>query len=260
MSNLPVIQNPTINLPMLNNPSEVFEILEENMAGATPEFPRVKVPSGGGIAFEVPGDDPENPDSVKELEGVVLDHFPVNAFWKQKFSGENNPPDCSSVDGKIGKAPEGAPVKWAGGMQDCKTCPFNQWGTGVDQQGNPTNGKACKNMHQLFILRENEVFPVQLTLPPTSMPNWTAYTARLSGKLKRFYGVVTKVKLKKAKSSGGIDYSEAIFGSSKELSPEEIPAMKALSDQLKGAMRKVAIDNMTEGSEPSEPQAAEEIM
>lgn len=264
MSNLPVISNPTINLPMLSNPQEVMEILEENMQGVAPEFPRVKIPSGGGISFEIPGDNPDEPDSVKELEGVVLDHYPVNAFWAKKFSGENNPPDCASLDGKIGQAPEGSPVPWAGGLQNCATCPFNQWGSAKDDAGNATNGKACKNMHRLYLLRENEIFPVLVTLPPTSVPHWTAYTARLSGKLRRFYGVVTKIKLKKAKNKGGIEYSEAVFGTTKELSAEEIPAMKELSASLKSAMRAVTIDvtdyNTTDASGASAQPADESIM
>ena len=263
-NNLPVITNPTINLPALTNPQEVMEILEENMAGATPEFPRVKIPSGGGIAFEVPGDNPDEPDSVKELEGVVLDHYPVNAYWARKFTGENNPPDCASLDGKIGQAPQNSPVPWAGGIQDCKTCPFNQWGSAKDEAGNSTNGKACKNMHRIYLLRENEIFPVLVTLPPTSVPHWTAYTARLSGKLLRFYGVVTKIKLKKAKNKGGIEYSEAVFGKSKDLTPEEVAAMKELSLSLRAAMRNVTIDvtdyNTTDSAGAPAGTADEAIM
>lgn len=259
MSNLPVITNPTINLPALSNPKEVLEILEENMQGVTPQFDRVKIPSGGGLAFEVPGDDPENPDTVKELEGVILDHYPVNAYWSRRFTGENNPPDCSSLDGKIGTAPEDSPVPWAGGMQDCSTCPFNQWRTATDESGNKTNGKACKNMHRVYLLREGEIFPVLLTLPPTSVPHITSYMARLSGKLQRYYGVVTKVKLKKATNKGGIVYSEAIFGKSKELSPEEVQAMKVLSAQLRSAMRNVTIDVTDYGAtEPAGSASVEE--
>lgn len=232
-----IVQEPTVNLPALSNPQEVFEILQENMQGETPEFERVKIPSGGGLAFEVPGDNPEEPESVKELEGVILDHYPVRAYWKNNYTGENNPPDCSSMDGRVGQALEDAPVKWAGKMQDCSTCPFNQWGSADEG-----NGKACKGMHRVYILREGEIFPVLLTLPPTSVKHLTSYMARLSGKMKRYYGVLTKVKLKKATNKGGIVYSEAIFGRKKDLTPEETKAMKKFSDQLKGAMRDVIID------------------
>lgn len=250
MNNLPVITNPTINLPALSNPQEVLEILQENMAGQTPEFARVRIPSGGGIAFEVPGDDPDNPDSVKELEGVIIEHYPVNAYWANRYSGENNAPDCSSLDGKIGQAPEGSPVPWAGGCQDCASCPFNQWGSATDEAGNKTAGKACKNMHRVYLLREGEIFPILLTLPPTSVPNLTSYMARLSSKLKRYYGVVTKIKLKKETNKGGIVYSEAIFAKSKDLSPEEVQAMKHISSQLKSSMRNVSIENEDYNTNP----------
>lgn len=254
--NLPVIENPTVNLPSLTNPQEVMEILEENMAGQTPEFARVKIPSGGGLAFEVPGDNPDEPDTERELVGVILDHYPVNAYWQNNYSGENNAPDCSSMDGKVGHAPEGSPVKWAGGMQDCASCPFNQWGSGEGGFG-----KACKNMHRVYILREGEIFPLLLTLPPTSVKNLTSYMARLSGKLKRFYGVVTKIRLKKAQSKGGIEYSQATFAKHADLSPEEVKAMKQLSAQLKGAMREVSIEaTETDYEAPRQEVNEEDIM
>ena len=37
---------------------------------------RVKIPSGGGLAFELPGEDDENPESATEIVGVILDHHP----------------------------------------------------------------------------------------------------------------------------------------------------------------------------------------
>ena len=35
-------------------------------------FPRVKIPGGGSLQFEIPSDDPENPDYTKYIEGVIL--------------------------------------------------------------------------------------------------------------------------------------------------------------------------------------------
>ena len=254
-NNLPVISNPTISLPALEKPQEVMEILEENMEGITPEFPQVKIPSGGALAFEVPGDDPENPDTVKELEGVILDHYPVNAYWPAQYSGEHNPPACSSMDGKVGQAVSDAPVDWAGSNRDCSTCPFNQWGSAQDGRG-----KACKNMHRVYLLREGEIFPILLTLPPTSIPHFKTYIARLSSKLKRYYGVITKIKLKKAQNKGGITYSEAVFGKAADLTPEEVKAMKVLSTQLKSAMRDVAIEADVEQQIQPNASDEEEIM
>src|SRR5690606_12876447 len=179
----------------------------EELEGLEVTFDRVKIPSGGGLAFEVPVDDDET-DTVKEIVGVVVDHHRVNAYWPNIYSGQGQPPACSSMDGKIGVAPPESEVEWAGGQQSCATCPFNQWGS--DEGG--TGGKACKNMVRLYILREGEAFPLMLTLPPTSIRNWSNYLAkRVLARGLRPHQVVTRIGLKKEQSRGGITYSQATF-------------------------------------------------
>ncbi|MBS3969646.1 MAG: hypothetical protein KGZ94_05970 [Clostridia bacterium] len=205
-------------------------IAAEEMEGLQDVFScdRVKIPSGGGLAFEVPGEDPYNPDTVKELVGIVVDHHPVNAFWTEKFTGQNNPPDCSALDGKTG---EGNP---GGG---CKGCKFNQWGS--DEEG---KGKACKNMHRVFILPEGEMFPLMLTLPPTSIKNWANFLAkRVVSKGKRVCEVITKITLKKAANSTGIQYSQAQFAVVGILSSNQAIEAKNYSDGIKAMTRKLEI-------------------
>ena len=51
--------------------------LQEEMAGLNVSFDRIKVPSGGGLAFEVPGENPDEPDLQKEFRAVILYHHPV---------------------------------------------------------------------------------------------------------------------------------------------------------------------------------------
>ena len=102
------------------------EIQEEIAQFAEVPFDRVKIPSGGGLAFEIPGDDPENPDVAKELIGVIVDHHLINAFWQDKYSGGNTPPECSSMEGKVGTGNPGG---------SCKLCPLNQFGSGEGGHG-----------------------------------------------------------------------------------------------------------------------------
>jgi len=42
-------------------------------------FDMVKTPTAGGLAFEIPGDDPENPDIAKEIVGIIVHHHKVKA-------------------------------------------------------------------------------------------------------------------------------------------------------------------------------------
>lgn len=94
------------------------DLFSEEMDGLTPTFERIKIPAGGGISYEVPSDDPNNPDSVKEFKAVILYHHPVNSYYKEKFTGGSNPPDCSSVDGKLGVQGD------TGECKACSSCPY----------------------------------------------------------------------------------------------------------------------------------------
>jgi hypothetical protein len=224
---LAIIEN--FELPVLNE--DIGQAMAEEMDGLQLSFPRVKIPSGGGLAFEVPGDDPENPDAEKEIIGVIVDHHPVNAYWQNKYSGGNNPPDCSSMDGKVG-------VDGSGNRKPCNTCPLNEWGSDEDSRG-----KACKNMHRVYILREGEMLPLLLTLPPTSLKNIADYLAmRIVSRGMRSYGVITKISLKKAQNSDGINYSQAVFALAGKLSPEQTGAMAEYTKGIKVLTRQLAIE------------------
>ena len=41
--------------------------VSEDYEGLRLSFPRVKIPAGGSLQFEVPSDDPENPDYAKTI-------------------------------------------------------------------------------------------------------------------------------------------------------------------------------------------------
>lgn len=217
-----------VNLPALND--DLAEAIAEEMDGLTIEFDRVRIPSGGGLAFEIPGDDPDNPELAKEIVGVIVDQHPVNAYWAMKYSGENNPPDCSSMDGKVGTTVDDQ-------QRVCDTCPYNQWGS--DEDG---RGKACKNMRRIYILPEGEMFPLLLTLPPTSLKNFANYLAkRVIANGYRSHNVLTKVTLKKAVSSGGITYSQANFSLAGVLSKEDAAKIAEYAQAIKAITRKLKV-------------------
>ena len=216
---------------------EMAEAFREEMDGLSVEFDRVKIPAGGGMAFEVPGET-EEVDYEKELVGVIVDHHPVNSYWPESMSGENNPPDCSSNDGKVGIGDPGG---------ECATCYLNKWGSGKDGKG-----KACKNMHRVYVLREGEMFPLLLTLPPTSIRNFSGYMAkRIVGKGRRSFAVITRVTLKKVESGSGHSYSQAQFVVVGSLDSDAAEAMQAYSDRMKRHTRDVdvATDEYIEGTE-----------
>ena len=44
------------------------DLFSEEMEGLRPSFDKISIPAGGGLSFEVPGDDPSSPDSVKQFK------------------------------------------------------------------------------------------------------------------------------------------------------------------------------------------------
>lgn len=136
--------------------------LADDMDGLQLSFQRAKIPGGGVLQFELPGEDPENPDYVQTLEGVILFNHSANSYWPAGSEyDDNTPPQCQSVDGKVGY---GDP----GGI--CEACDYNKFGS--DPNG---GGKACKNMRVLYLLRSGEMMPIQLSLPPTSIRPYTTF-------------------------------------------------------------------------------------
>lgn len=204
------------------------EVFAEEMDGLTPSFERIKIPAGGGLAFEVPGNDPDSPDLVKEFSAVILYHHPINCYYEEEYTGGNNPPDCGSMDGHIG-------IEAASGeIKNCAECEFSKFGSGKN------GAKACKQKRRIYLLREGEVLPIILSLPTGSLGEFSKYIMRLLSKGKKTNGVVTKFSLKKAQNSGGINYSQAVFVAERPLTEEEYANIAALSEQVKAMATKVS--------------------
>lgn len=106
-------------------------------------------------------------------------------------------------------------------------CKFNKFGSGKN------GSKACKNRRRLFLLKENETFPIILSLPASSLKEFSRYIKRLVFSRKKSNAVVTKFSLKKAVNTGGIAYSQAQFKVDRDLTKEEFEIVSATSDQIK---------------------------
>lgn len=190
----------------------------EELSGLDNEFERIKIPAGGGVMFESPSSNPDESDMVKDFSAVILYHHPMYVFYSSKFNGSNNPPDCLSIDGITG-------VGVPGGK--CINCPKNKFGSGEN------GSKACKNKHQMYLLREGEMFPVILSLPTSSNREFSRYIKRLLSRGKKSDSVVTKFSLKKAVNKTGISYSQVQFSVARELDTKEIELIKNYSEQVK---------------------------
>lgn len=134
----------------------------QNAVGGRPRL-IAKVGSGGVKVFQFTNG---NKDIVMEkFQGIIIAHHKNNALFPAAADDEekmNKPPVCASLDGITGV------VRETGECKECATCPHNIFGT-------DGKGKACKNMHRLYILMEGCPIPVTLSLPPTSLELWRNY-------------------------------------------------------------------------------------
>lgn len=222
-------------------PAEVQEQMSREMAGLKmPPPPRIKVPAGGAVAFEVPTDDPENPDSVKELRCIVLAHHPVNrCYLKGLDEGgvESAPPDCLSYDGVEG-------VNYASGeITLCETCPLNQFGSGRNGVG-----KMCSNRHRLYLLLESEPLPYILEVPPTGLTALATYIVNVIYRYKcgGTTGAVTRITLKKAESKSGVKYSEVQFAFGGKADPEVSRAAAMVGVDIEKRMKQHTTEMATD--------------
>lgn len=215
-----LMENEKFVLPAMVESEFSSEELAEDMDGLQMSFQRVKIPAGGTIQFELPSDDPENPDYAKMLVGVILHNHATCAYWPEGSEyDDNTAPLCSSVDGKQGIGDPGGA---------CAACALNRFGT--DPNG---KGKACKNMRILYLLRSGEYMPIQLTLPPTSISPFREFLNQSFAIRRRAtFGSVVQIGLKKM-NNGTNDYSVATFRRLYDFNGEELAQIRAYADSFK---------------------------
>jgi len=224
----------------------IAQIIEDNFGddGFSPaDLDRLKVPSGGGQAWDIPDEDPQ-----RFVDGIIIHRQPTRSFW---FAGrgeggqEDTPPDCWSGDAKVGNGVFG-PGSTSNPTGACDTCPMNVFGSSDRGSG---NGKACKEQMQIFMLQEGSILPVQVSLPPTSLKGFRKYMTRLASKGKSYYAVVTRLGLEKVKG-GGQEYSVVEPSKVAELDPTEAQAARAFGDTIKSYLEQAAAARASAAADP----------
>ena len=100
---------------------DLANVMSEEMDGLSTTFERIKIPSGGGIMFEIPGENPDEPETVKEFSAVILYQHSLNAYYKSEYQGGSNPPDCGSYDGHNGEGNPGGNCDVRFGQERCES-------------------------------------------------------------------------------------------------------------------------------------------
>lgn len=204
---------------------ETYEAIaqEQRQTGGTVLY-RVKIPSGGGKAFDILTGDEETDTSVPSFAGVIVYHHKCNALFDETVQG-NTPPLCASIDGAVGWDSE------TGAARSCQGCPHNEYGT--SKRG---RGKACKNMHKLYIMAPGVAIPLVLCLPPTSLKSCQNYLLMgLAAKKFRPYEALTEFSVQSAQNADGVKYSTVKFKLLGKLGEEDLQAARFFAAGLQAA-------------------------
>ena len=200
------------------------EDLEEDFEGIPLSFKKLKIPSGGSKVFEEPSSDPENPMYSKTVQGVILYSHPAYAYWEEgeEFS-DNAAPLCSSIDGNVG-------IGTPGGL--CETCVYNRYGSDVNGKG-----KACKNMRNLYILRDGEFMPILLSLPPTSLRPFREFTnATFMLRRRPIWSAVIQISLRRVEN-GANSYSVAAFKKLYDFTGEQLQQIREIAADFRSQIK-----------------------
>src|SRR5262249_1306022 len=143
---------------------------------------------------------------VKELTGIIIGWRDTRSYWSipMEESDGNMPPDCYSLDARAGIGKPGG---------DCARCPLSQFGSGPKG-----DGQACKLVRQLSLIRDQNLLPEIVSLPPSSVKAARQYFMRLASKGVPCFSVITRIGLEKTKNAQGIAYARAVLTSAGRLS------------------------------------------
>jgi hypothetical protein len=213
------------NYPALAGGKDALAAIKFNLGGeqvSVSDLTRVKCPSGGGTAWMVP-DAAGEEQPVKHLDGIILHVTPrTRAYWASS-EPSGNPPDCRSDDCEYGIGEPG------GG---CEKCPFNQFGSA--EKG---SGKACKERRFIFLLREGDLLPIAISVPPASLKGLKMTLFKLG---QPYYQLFCRVSLRKMVNKGGTDYAEVVLTKVGALPHDVAAGVLAYAQQLQALFTAVA--------------------
>ena len=217
-----------------------FDSSKNFEGGATPRLPVAKIAHQAQIYKY--GD-----ENLEEIAGYILNYQYVNAWWEKSFDevGGGSLPDCASSNGRVPTQGDKTQSK------DCASCPKNQWGS--DPKGG--NGKACQNKVRLHIKRGDELLPLRLVVPSTSIKPWEEYLTLISNKKVPYQIVSTTLGLAKA-TSKNIEYSTMTFKMGEVVKEKAVmEELKAIIDQCsKQFGDEIMTDEMTEAAAPGDSE------
>ena len=165
--------------------------------------------AGGGMSFiRTRGGQFAFNDSILEqpLRVVVLGAVRENLYYPAAFDPDvSQSPTCFALDTAGNEAEMGPPAEMKGKeAEKCSECWANAF-----RSAERGKGKACKNNVRMVILPYQEgadfskITGARLSIPPTSLKNWSAYTNKITeGMRAPLFAVVTELTTQPAERGG----------------------------------------------------------
>lgn len=191
----------------------------------------------------------ENSDFAKrEMEGVAVLSKKVRGYWPE--GSEDLRPECSSSEGRVGVARDGATF-------ECANCQCNEWGS--DPKGG--KGKACGEYRLLLVVPQGMSAPVRLRLPVTSIGNWDEYISglRVTQKGQSYFTVVTKFGLTKAVREGNQEYFVANFARVRSLDVPELRGVLVARKEFEDILARVRTQDLVGEKETESEDASAKV-
>ncbi|MBC9783500.1 hypothetical protein H1S01_03110 [Heliobacterium chlorum] len=190
---------------------------------------------------------------MEKVEAVVLYVSMPRAEFNHADDNDKKPL-CSSKDGITG-------TDRNGNVRHCATCPSNKYGTAIDDSGNKTDGKACKESRMIYWMVPGFDLPTYISLPPTSLKAWDTFaSARATMKVSNLAcAVLFGLNLQQY---GGKKKAAVIVPSSgRKMTPLEILQNKQIRDKFIAQWREIQMDrddymqvSQAEGTAGNAPQ------
>lgn len=219
-----------------------LELFEQNIGsgGIThSDLESIRVPTGGTVAWELEGLD--GVDMVQEFQGLVLHSGKRRSLYNSAYdpSAEASPPDCSSQDGEIGVGLYGIDsINHPTGK--CSSCPMDEWGSAPGGG----RGKACRENGELYLIRDGELIPSVLRVPPTSLGVWRKLMLKLAGRGLSVHSAVFSFSLEK-KAGGSGNFSVLKPGFVREASAEEVEVVDTYRSMMSGMFAPAPLETTT---------------
>jgi hypothetical protein len=142
--------------------------------------------------------DPQTNQPLQYFDVILVDakkELSKTYYQNGYQEGSNEAPDCSSEDGIHPVAPAGKQPQ----AVDCRTCPWNAFGSKRSNDGVSTNSKACADTRKVVVVPavniQNENFggPMLLRIPAASLTGLAQFDRTLSAQGVPFFAAIVRV-------------------------------------------------------------------